>query len=87
MDKYILVCKGYIFHFRLIIYVLYSFTHSFSTFYIGLLFTHIVAWVNLLSTLIGSLVLEEVEGGRAFFTAVEVAAGHDDVQVTVPHLR
>ena len=32
-----------------IIYVLYSFTRSFRTFYIGLLFTCTVAWVNALS--------------------------------------
>ena len=36
--------------FRLNIYVLYSFTHTFSTFYIGLHFAHTVAWVNLLSS-------------------------------------
>ena len=36
--------------FRLIFYVLYSFRHTFSTFYIRLLFTRTMAWVNLLST-------------------------------------
>ena len=40
VGKYIVACKEYILLFRLIIYILYSFTHSFSTFYIGLLFTH-----------------------------------------------
>ena len=35
--------------FRLIIYVLYSFNRSFSTFYVGLLSTHTVARVNTLS--------------------------------------
>ena len=32
-----MVCKEYILPFRLIIYILYSFTRVFSTFYIGLL--------------------------------------------------
>ena len=40
-----LVCKEYILHFILIIYVLYSFTGSFSTFIIGLLFTHTMAFI------------------------------------------
>ena len=39
----------YILLFRFIIYVLYSFTRTFSTFSLGLLFTRPVAWVNLLS--------------------------------------
>ena len=40
--KHIVQCKEYILPLRSIIYVLYSFTdfHCFSTFYIGLLFTH-----------------------------------------------
>ena len=41
--KYILLSIEYILLFRLNIYVRYSFTCSFSTFYIGLLFTHSVA--------------------------------------------
>ena len=44
--KYIAVCKEYIFLFRLIIYVLYSFTHIFTTIYIGLLFTPTVVLVD-----------------------------------------
>ena len=36
MGKYKLVCEQYILLFRFIIYVLYSFTLTFSTFYIGL---------------------------------------------------
>ena len=51
MGKYILVCKEYISPFRLIIYVLCSSTHTFSTFYIKLFFTHTAEWVNLLSSL------------------------------------
>ena len=42
--KYIVVCKEYILLFRLIIYVLYSFTATLSTFYIVLLFTPTVVW-------------------------------------------
>ena len=42
-----MISKEYILLFRLIIFVLYSFTH---TFYIGLLLTHTEARVNLLST-------------------------------------
>ena len=37
-DKYIVVCEEYILLLRLIIYALYSFTHTFSAFYSGLLF-------------------------------------------------
>ena len=47
--KYILLCIKYILLFRLSIHVLYSFTNSFSTFYIGLLFTNTVALVKILS--------------------------------------
>ena len=46
MEKYILPCTEYILLFRLILYVLYLFTGSFSTFYIGLFFTRTVAGVN-----------------------------------------
>ena len=46
MGKYIRIYKKYIWCFRLIIYVLYSFTRSFSTFYIGLLVTCTEARVN-----------------------------------------
>ena len=47
VGKYIyVVCKESILFFRSITCVLYSFTRTFSTFYIGLLFTHTV---NLLS--------------------------------------
>ena len=49
MGKYILVCKEYISLLRLIIYVLYSFTRTLASFYLGLLFTCPVARVNLLS--------------------------------------
>ena len=50
MGKYTLLCIEYILLFRLIIYVLYSFTLSFSTFYIGLPFTHTVACANIWSS-------------------------------------
>ena len=46
-----LLCIEYILLFKLIIYLLYSFTLSFSTFYLGLLFTHTMARVNTLSNL------------------------------------
>ena len=46
--------------FRLIIYVLFSFTYSFSTFHIGLLFTHTVAWVNTLSSCFRHIVMCKV---------------------------
>ena len=39
-----MVCKEYILLFKLIIYALYLFTRTFSTFYIGLLFTRNVVW-------------------------------------------
>ena len=45
-----MVGKEYNLHFRWIIYILYSFTHTFSTFYIWFSFTRTVAWVDLLST-------------------------------------
>ena len=45
------LCIEYILPFRLIMYVLYSFTRSFCTFYTGLLFTRAMAQVNLLSML------------------------------------
>ena len=50
--KCIMVCKEYILLFRLIIYVLYSFTRTFSTFNIGLPLA--VGWVNLLFTILGA---------------------------------
>ena len=53
-----MVCIEYILPFRLIIYVLYSFTRSFFTFYMGLLFTRTVARVNLLSIASGVMVPE-----------------------------
>ena len=46
VGKYILQCIEYILLFILIIYTLYSFTRDFYTFYIGLLFTHVVTRVN-----------------------------------------
>ena len=49
VGKYKVTFKEYIFLFRLMKYVLYSFTRIFSTFHIGLLFTHTMALVNLLS--------------------------------------
>ena len=52
VGKYIWLCIEYILLFRLIIYSLYSSTCSFSTFYLGLLFTCTAAWVNTLSNLI-----------------------------------
>ena len=46
--KYIIVCKQYTLLFMLIIHILYSFTHTFSTLYVGLLLTRtVVASVNL----------------------------------------
>ena len=45
-----MVCKECILLFRLIICILYSFTRVVSTFYVELLFTHAVAWMNLLSS-------------------------------------
>ena len=51
--QYIVVCKEYILLFRLFIYVLYSFTHTFSTFHIGLLFTYTVARANLSFSIAG----------------------------------
>ena len=47
--KCILICIEYSLLCKLIIYVLYSLTCSVSTFYLGLIFTHTVAWVNMLS--------------------------------------
>ena len=49
--KYILLYNKYIVLFRSIIYVLYSLIHTFSTFYVGLLFTHTLVGlrVNILS--------------------------------------
>ena len=47
--KYIVEHKESILLFRLIIYVLYLLIHTFSISYIGLLYTHTVALVNLLS--------------------------------------
>ena len=46
-----MLCIEYILLLRFTIYVLYSFSGSFSTFYIGFLFTRTVARVNTLSTL------------------------------------
>ena len=48
-----LLCIEYILFFELIKYILYSFAQSFSTFDVGLLFTRLVAWVNLLSSKMG----------------------------------
>ena len=43
--KYIAEYEEYIVLFRLFIYVLYSFTHTFAAVYIGVLFTHPMAAV------------------------------------------
>ena len=50
VGKYIALSNEYILLFRLIIYVRYSFTYTFSTFYIGLFFTCTLVWMNVLST-------------------------------------
>ena len=53
-SKYIVVCKEYILLFRLIIHGLYLFACVLSTFYLGMLFTHTVAWMSLLSIQVGA---------------------------------
>ena len=55
VGKYILLLIEYISLFRLVIYVLLSFTRSFSTFSIGLLFTHTLVWVYILPRVLRSV--------------------------------